>query len=160
MRGSENLHGLSALGYWSKRGYCIEFSDLGRPDRKAQTFNRRGRKEKPQSTQSKHVEPQQELQKTQQRSVQVGHRAGTGTARVTAAPTRASIGRRGRALLSGDSKDRELGRQRFAFALGAGWFLAAEYDGFELMATLLADVLEDRHNYYRIYETAVELLQF
>jgi hypothetical protein len=32
IQGSETLHGLSGRGYWSKRGYCIEFSDLERPD--------------------------------------------------------------------------------------------------------------------------------
>ena len=94
------------------------------------------------------------------RLVEVGHGACAGTAGIAAAPTGPGAGGRTRCALCRDRKDRELGRQGFALALGAGRLLAAEYEGFKLMVALLADVLEDRHGYYRIYEADVAVLQF
>ena len=47
-----------------------------------------------------------------------------------------------------------------AFAGWANWFFASEYERFKPLVASLTDVLEDRHDLYRIYEGATAVLQF
>jgi hypothetical protein len=89
--------------------------------------------------------------------IQIRHGACPRTPRIAAGPARPRRPRGSRRALRRNGKHRELLGQLLAMALGTRGLIAAIYQGFELVITLPADVLKNRHEGLRPAKPALTI---